>query len=713
ASAGAITQATGSTLTVGANSRLSITSSSEIILNNIGNHIWRLGALNSSGAITVGMTPANINTDNLNLAGNIDAGGAITIRTSGGHLVLANDITTRGGNVTIELAPTGTLFASSYSFNTSNRDLTLTAASVVAADESPVFILGSGTFSTTSTGLSATMSGGAISYHNYDPNAANRKGELIGSEDPNSTSKGWNFYGSSITSTTRTADTTVIWLNEASLVAGKVMRQVGAITVTVAGLDLRSLSGTIRYKVVKSPTAELTEYNLATDHAIKLSAVGTSADNPILLTRVLSGSTIDFNNTSFFGGDLTLQASAAITQQSGSSVKVSGKLIIEGSSAVTLKNASNGFNSLGNLKSNGQITIKSGSTVTVTGLMVSTTVDINADSGDIILSGAVSSNNSLNLTALAGSVIQAPNSTLTVSGGMLQALVGVSITLTNAGNHIVTLGNLYTGFNGGSIAVTSDDILSLNNNSTDDIFWVGPGSTITLNSRAGVRLTKDIGSRGGAVFLNLGKGSYDSRNGTASFSWNTNSQQLTLSAGGVTAGTGTVFSVGAASNFINQVENPPAFVGNHIVITNGSEAEKAGYEAFNPTAINPDYHTLAELNGSLVGGQFTNNGGTVTFASVFAAPATTATVTFWNLRNARVTRELTVAGFRFAGVNSIKSFSSHMPLTLAANSTLIGDLTVGAGGLTIEAGARILGGTIAAVGHQNLRLYFASDFVQA
>ena len=228
--------------------------------------------------------------------------------------------------------------------------------------------------------------------------------------------------------------------------------------------------------------------------------------------------------------------------------------------------------------------------------------------------------------------------------------------------------------------------------------------------------------------VNLGKGSYDSRNGTASYTWATNNQDFNLNTGSFLYGSGAIFDVGTAA-FRPNFEFTNLFKGKNFYVNETgrfSEADRQRILDINPDA---EFRSIEQFQdgtnrASFVSTAGTENGVTYTVGQVrvtssgrdFADQAD-QTVTFWNVRKASVNSTHAFAStIRFDGVqNYFSDFSigGAAKLVVASNSNLRGNITVGSGGLMFESGARATGGTISAASGGNLVLTFASDFVQS
>ncbi|MCX8502287.1 MAG: hypothetical protein ORO03_11480, partial [Alphaproteobacteria bacterium] len=143
-SAGAITQATGATLSViGGN--LVVTNSTAITLTNTGNSLGSLGAVTSTGAISI-TTSAGMTLNN-----NISAGGAIGLTAVG--VIFAETVTINGGDLTLN-SGTGTIT------QTAGKSLTITGGKLMVGSSSGITLTNSGNGIVNLGGL---ISSGAIS----------------------------------------------------------------------------------------------------------------------------------------------------------------------------------------------------------------------------------------------------------------------------------------------------------------------------------------------------------------------------------------------------------------------------------------------------------------------------------------------------------------------------------------------------------------------
>ena len=146
ASAGAITQSSGAFIVSGGN--LVVTRSSAIILNGKDNLFDSLGALTSSGAISI----ASGTSTGLILSRDIIAGGAITLTATG--LSLSANITSRGGAVALNLGSGVYSNGTGFSWTTTNQNLHLESRAAPAI-LGTAFIMGTGHFTASQTGAKA------------------------------------------------------------------------------------------------------------------------------------------------------------------------------------------------------------------------------------------------------------------------------------------------------------------------------------------------------------------------------------------------------------------------------------------------------------------------------------------------------------------------------------------------------------------------------
>ena len=332
-------------------------SGTTISLAGTSNAIGSLGAITATtGSIAITTSAA------MTLNGNISAGGAIGLTATG--MTLGSAVTTSGGAVTIDLG-TGTYSTGSgngFILTTTNQSLTLIAGRVTATAEATVFALGTTNASATLTaaGLSPTTGASTTNFWNYDSAGTNNKGSteiLAGDPMANGITK-WKFYGA----TKGTEATDTAWMDSKSLAAGKVIKVVTSGNIT-AGLATKDGDGNVKYRAASAGIAGTPEdVSLSGSRHITFDGVGVSG-TPVTVGTLPTALSVVFSGANFFSGDLTLNATGSITQTSGAGNTLSvtgGKLIVSGSSAITLTNTGNALGSLGALTSTGSIAITTG-----------------------------------------------------------------------------------------------------------------------------------------------------------------------------------------------------------------------------------------------------------------------------------------------------------------------------------------------------------------
>ncbi|MCX8501818.1 MAG: hypothetical protein ORO03_09025, partial [Alphaproteobacteria bacterium] len=615
------------------------------------------------------------------LGANLTTVGRLAIYGSG--LSLTGPVTTSGGAVTINLGAAGVYNngAAGYSLNTSGNSLSITAASISnTTATNPIFRLGTGTL-TLGGGLVRATVGTDSSTQSYTSSYITSK-----TIEAKFNTEGVAYYFSSNVATADSALTTAglsnfFVLGAAALNAtdlGYKTITSSSVTYTTGGLAERA-TGDFHWGDSTQPytdnTHRVVTFRLADGHEVNFYGL-TNPAMPATTPSWLSTSTsITFHGANSFNSGLSLASAGAISQATGATLSVTGgNLVVTGSTAITLTNTGNALGNLGGMASTGAISITT-------------------TSGGITLSGAViSGGGDLTLSA-AGTITQATGSTLNLNGGKLIVSSSTAITLNNSGNHIGTLGGLISS---GAIAITNDSRLILNNFTGA----AGGTMTITVNKDAGLTLASNANSIGGAVTLNLCKGSYDSRNVTASYKWATTNQNLSLTAGDIKAGSGAVFELGSGTLTPTIASfSTPAF-GTNLYFSNDRSINANNIKDVtnDPTA---EYHSLGDLNDGLVaGGVFkdttssaVSNTGTLRLESnrVFAADTAGTTITFWNVRNGDVTARLNVKEIRFGGAqNSFSRFEHDVAtaggeraaMRILAGSVLRGNIKIGSAGLT-------------------------------
>ena len=411
-----------------------------------------------SGAVSVFAGSLSLRT-----GGTISLGANLTtvgeLKFSATNMSLTSQVTTSGGNLTINLG-TGTFAAGSFTLTATNLNLALNANAVTGTNNGIVFALGSGSLTLTGT-AAATLSGGTTKYYDYDGSVSGtHKGTTELAADPNGLAiTKWKFYGSSVQAGNRIAVSTTVWMNSDSLAAGKVVREIAPITVTKAGVDPTSTNGNYLFKSATSAANVYSDYDLTASREISFVSVGSSA-TPFSLTSVLPTATaIIFTGDNNFSGDLTLNTSGTITETIGASnslrITGNGKLIVTGSSAITLNNSGNSLGSLGALSSSGSIVINSGTSLTLNGNIITTG------------SGATISLTATSLTLGAA---------ITTSGGALSIDIGTTGVLTT-GTHILSTSSRNLTLTAGSVTGTNDQ---------GTVFELGSGTITVTGNAAGI-----------------------------------------------------------------------------------------------------------------------------------------------------------------------------------------------------------------------------------
>ena len=144
-------------------------------------------------------------------------------------------------------------------------------------------------------------------------------------------------------------------------------------------------------------------------------------------------------------------------------------------------------------------------------------------------------------------VTQSSGSTLEVTGGNLAINATRGLNLSQTGNQLNSLGIISVGSNSVSanLSIASDTALTLNGSLS------GQGGTITIRVKDGnLKLAvNQTSTSGGKVTIDLGTGVYDasSTSVAAGFTWTTGGKSLDLTVGGIKAGTGNVFVLGAGT----------------------------------------------------------------------------------------------------------------------------------------------------------------------
>ncbi|MCX8501692.1 MAG: hypothetical protein ORO03_08385, partial [Alphaproteobacteria bacterium] len=698
-------------------------SGANITLSNSGNLIGTLGAITATGAVTV------TTSGGLTLNGTLSAGGAIGLTATG--LTLGSAISTSGGDLTLHLG-TGTYATGGFTLSTSDQNLSLTAGSVSGATPgTPVFALGSGTITVTGT-AAAIVTAGATQFFDFDSAAETRNSSNALAFDPTAAGAIWRFFGASVTAAERPALNGIVWMNGASLTAGKVVKQVSVTTVARSGLDLTNPTGNIQFRNSATTPVVSSEVVLDDGHRVQFFALGT-ADSPLVMPTLPLNAEIHFIGDNYFKGNLVLKVKDStvgltdgfITQDGASSLTVTdGKLIIASGYRVILDNPTNRISSLGGIAATATVDIATGTALTLTGDLRGAQINLSGVGitigESITVSASVLNSPDLVLNAASGAISQNEGKNLTLATGQKKLIVkgSSSITLTNSGNRIARLGDLQSSgairiraqeelnplgdINaGGEIALTSSGNMTI---AKSQGISFRSGGAIRLTA-AGLQIGTPVTSSGGAVTIDLGTGTYFSSTGTPvatspAYGWTTTDQNMTLIAGNIVFGTGTLVNVGTAQ-FRTSYAPKNLFTGERIYISeNFSPAEKSQIREIDSAA---DFHTVTELNQGIYAADISR---TATVSSdadgIFytgdihfeggkrSYPSPTATITFWNVRGSAVTvsedtkpfpdRPLFNGTLRFDGSrNSFSSFNFASTRTarvvVATHSQLNGPVT--------------------------------------
>ncbi|MCX8501575.1 MAG: hypothetical protein ORO03_07765, partial [Alphaproteobacteria bacterium] len=375
-----------------------------------GNGVTVSGAASS---FTGGLLLRASGSGGLSLGADLTTNGTLrftAISTGLTNMALTSSVTTAGGVVTIDLGANGVYSSGGYTLTTSNRNLDLRAGSVTgAANDATVFAVGSsGTFSVSGTAAAATTAA-ATKYYDYGWSAANpNSASEIGAVDPNAVGiANWIFYGGKKDTATIGAVWNLnftVFMNSATLTAGKVVKVDSSAFISRAGMDgVNVTGGNVKFKTTTSSTTTPTDITLTGLRNVNFVSMGTSAA-PVTVAPLPAANLVIFTGANYLTGDVTLNTTGAITQTAGAgntlSIAGGGKLIVTGSTAITLNNSGNSIGSLGALTATGAISITTGA--------------------GISLNGDIASRGAINLTATS----MVLGSAVTVSGGAVTLALG-------------------------------------------------------------------------------------------------------------------------------------------------------------------------------------------------------------------------------------------------------------------------------------------------
>ena len=411
-----------------------------------------------------------------NLTSNSAAASSIAITSGGGGLTLTANVTTTNGVVTLDLG-TGSYSQDAiagYSFTSNNKDLYLTAGSVVAKHGATVFALGTGSFTLTATtpGSSLVSTTTGSEETRYDGGFVNSGNEArITSATAVyyfTTKSGAEF--STLSTAISAADSNGVLLDISAL--SQAGWSLGRKVVTPAGQTTGFSGGTGTTGAISwssSSTAPTeTAFSLKTGRVLHFRDVTNSAFNDL----TLGNAGIVFDGINSFTLGLNLTTSGSISQSSGATLAVSGGNLSMTAGAVSgvgiaLTQSGNDLGTLGAITSSGTVTITNsagnlslGGNITVTTAVVAgTAITITA------------SNRNLSLTA-----------DVTTAGGAVELNLGTGIYFN--GTRKLTTGSK-------NLTLTAGDI---GNKESTAIFDLGSG--ILTVGAAGVKLsTKDTNAQ--------------------------------------------------------------------------------------------------------------------------------------------------------------------------------------------------------------------------
>ncbi|MDI9408900.1 MAG: hypothetical protein QM523_06630, partial [Candidatus Pacebacteria bacterium] len=602
---GTISQAGGSSLTVTGTFSAIVISNGAITLGETGNSFAILGPITSrdgTNGVTIYSSRDFTISDNISAAGiaSMTSGRVITLSKAGGlslhtgtsinlnatGLTLGSNVTTSGGDVTMNLG-TGTYTDGGFTLTNSIDNLTINlgryilTATVVATS----FDLGTGQFSSTIT-KSDTVPLDTTSVGNgYLLDVTKVRGTIATNSITSRgiiTIQGLTYNGALRVETTAGANIILNGTNSFDKnldldASGAITQSGGTIAFTDSNgkLSMTARGGSIslnktgnNFKVIDGVSSTRT-VEIWNNGDLKLNGNITAGGAiTIDLTKNLaadgSGNLTLLNNITTSGGAVTLNLGTG-------TYKDDGKLLTTTNQDLTLNLGKYSLTRVAAAPSVVAISFDLGSgqfssTITKTGAVLLNNTSITG--GDLLDSTRISftgvgkiARNSLTttgtiefgnltystlLSVAAGSAItQTTGTTLAISDVLSLSTTIGSITLDRSGNSNIKLGTISAGGAGKTVTIYNNGDLSLNGS-----IIAGGAITIDLRQNAAVptgsgnlTLLNDVTTSGGAVTLNLGSGEFIS----GANSLTTSNQTLTLNLGKYTLGSGIAFRLGTAN----------------------------------------------------------------------------------------------------------------------------------------------------------------------
>ena len=707
-SAGAISQVSGKTITVGGLASFNSTgvgASGNITLNNAGNNFGSLGVNSASGnsvSVTEGSATVldniavNSGSFSINSAGPISQAATKTI-TVGGLASFTSTGSGVGGNITLDNA--GNNFGSLALDSANGSAVSVHEASATVLDNVSV---GTGTLAINSAGNISQAAGKTVS---VGGNATFTAPGASGSIDLGNAGNTFNGSVSFVASGAGNLQNVTIFdsvaLNLLGLtIDGNLVATSGdAITQSGGSLNVGGLasftstgSGANGNITLNDSGNNFGSLGLSSANGSAVSVTEAAGTGPTAGTAL---DTIAVNN-----GSLTIHAGGAISQVSGKTITVGGlaDFFSSGSGVdgeIVLANAGNNFGSLGLHSANGDgvLVVEAGSTALDT----------------------VSVPNGVVIVVSGGDITQVGGKTILAGGNALfEAPAGNSILVGNSGNTFngtvnfapTTAGNLL------NVAVSDTTALDLQALTLDGTLTVNAGGPITQSGAlniAGLASFADSGSGvNGNITLNntannFGSLALNSANGasvqvteasaTALDNVAVNNGDLAITSGGditqvagktvAVGGTATFTSVGGASVLLGNAGN--AFGGPVSFVSSGGgnllNVSVQNNGAFNIQGLTIDGNLNVTANGAITDSGNLTVGGTTTLAAGSGNDIT--------LDNANdFVGAVNIVSARNVTLNDING--------LTVGGTLAGDLSTVSGGATAFNTLNV-GGTLTAV----------------
>ncbi|MDI9408515.1 MAG: filamentous hemagglutinin N-terminal domain-containing protein [Candidatus Pacebacteria bacterium] len=613
----------------------------------------------TNGAISRSVTASEVIFAGAN--NSFSTGFTINTSASNGAVTLKTAVTTNGA-VTLNLG-TGTYGAGGYSLTTNNNGLNLTVGAITGTNNQDLFVLGSGSISGASS-LGATTETGFTKYYDYKTGVANNRGDNQLASDPRVVGTRWKFYGSAVTS--RAAEAGLVWLDLGSLAQGRVTQEFRADSVTTAGLDKTSGSGSFKFKSIQTSTSVYSQVTLDAGHEVTFVSVGSAGARAAVASGIASStnkaSKISFEGDNYFSASVSLYSTSTIGQSSGKIDLAAGNsLALNAGTTISLAGTTNNLVKLA--------TLSAGSTISL------------ASSTALTLSGSITANGAISISATALTL----TSNVTSSGGAVTVNLGTGVYTNGATGFWLDTSNQNLTLKTGSISNTAATVI-FKLGITGTLSYVDTTGVKNRVLRTGVQTKYTVGAGyTGVADTNLA--AIEGASGTI-----TNYSFKDGNTGGLTDSNATLNLPTAALAASGLVIGTKESVSDQGVATAGLLKDSSGNVNW---VASKDASFNAPTNISLASGK------AMVIAGVTSSSATTVS-TF-------APTSITISG--------TNSFTGALTLVASAGVTLGGSITTSGGYISIDTGSGIItvanGFSTASSGSNSLTLTGAQIVIKA